>query len=307
MSLPDVEGVIFRCSRRYGDFVGSTRGNDLRCICMSNSTSIPYIMGRTARERRRLLLQGAILQPVTERFLWDAGISPGMRILDLGCGIGDVALIAAQMSGLDGEVVGIDTDGEALAFAERRARDTNLRHVRFEHADILEYRSDEPFDAVVLRHVLIHTADPVRIARKAVSLLRAGGIAAFQEYDLSSWPAGYPAVPLVSRLQEALIGLFQKATPHANIGMRVGRIMQEAGLHRPRSYAESLIENGPESLFHEWLAETVRSLMPALEILGLTEAAGDPETLADRLRSGTIAAQASLTTPLIVSTSARKP
>ncbi len=60
---------------------------------------------------------------MTERLLIDAGIGPGMRVLDVGCGRGDVALLAAKMVGAQGEVVGIDRDLVALESARGRVRD----------------------------------------------------------------------------------------------------------------------------------------------------------------------------------------
>ena len=56
-------------------------------------------MGHTDRERRRLALQAAILNPLTDSLLRRAGVSAGMSILELGCGIGDVSLIAARLIG----------------------------------------------------------------------------------------------------------------------------------------------------------------------------------------------------------------
>ena len=63
-----------------------------------------YVMGHSDRERRRLALQAAVLNPLTDSFLRRAGISAGMRILDLGCGIGEVSLIAARLVGPHGHV-----------------------------------------------------------------------------------------------------------------------------------------------------------------------------------------------------------
>jgi cyclopropane fatty-acyl-phospholipid synthase-like methyltransferase len=54
-----------------------------------------YVMGHTDRERRRLSLQAAVLNPLTDSFLRRAGVSAGMHVLELGCGIGEVSLIAA--------------------------------------------------------------------------------------------------------------------------------------------------------------------------------------------------------------------
>ena len=55
---------------------------------MSNST---YVLGSSPRELSRLSLQDEIIRPVTERLLRQLGIKEGLRVLDLGCGAGDVS------------------------------------------------------------------------------------------------------------------------------------------------------------------------------------------------------------------------
>jgi cyclopropane fatty-acyl-phospholipid synthase-like methyltransferase len=59
-------------------------------------------------ELQRLEVQGRALGPATRMIFAAAGIRTGMRVLDLGCGVGDVAFVAADLAGADGYVVGID-------------------------------------------------------------------------------------------------------------------------------------------------------------------------------------------------------
>jgi 2-polyprenyl-3-methyl-5-hydroxy-6-metoxy-1,4-benzoquinol methylase len=266
----------------------------------SANSSSAYILGRTDRERARLGIQATILNPLTECFLRSAGIAPGMRVLDIGCGVGDVALIAARLVGPDGEVVGIDVDPGALRIAAERAREEDCGHVSFECSDIAVYNPRREFHAAVGRHVLIHTRDPLNTVQNAASVIADGGIVAFEEYDLSFWPAGYPAVMLAANLQWAIVEAFRHIVPYANIGMRLPWLMQQAGLRQVRANSECLIDGGPDSPFCQWLAETIRSAFPAMEKVGLAAVAGDIETLAPRLREQVASAGASLTSPLIV-------
>src|SRR5262249_28520104 len=128
-----------------------------------------YVLGHSEAEIRRLTTQAAILRPITERLLRSAGIGPGMRVLDVGCGAGDVALLAAELVGPTGVVVGIDRNREAVAVAAERARAANLWHVAFEETSVEELIDDERFDLAIGRYVLIHQSDPVTFIRAAAS------------------------------------------------------------------------------------------------------------------------------------------
>jgi hypothetical protein len=51
-----------------------------------------YLLGHSDRELERLRVQARFIEPITRRFFVDAGIAPGMRVLDVGSGVGDVAI-----------------------------------------------------------------------------------------------------------------------------------------------------------------------------------------------------------------------
>ena len=71
-----------------------------------------YALGHSSAEIQRLKNQAAMLRPITERLLRSAGIDAGMRVLDLGCGAGDVSMLAAELVGPAGFVVAIDRSQE---------------------------------------------------------------------------------------------------------------------------------------------------------------------------------------------------
>ena len=83
---------------------------------------LEYVFGHSQREIQRLIYQAAMRRPVTERLLRNVKIGPGTRVLDLGCGAGDVSMLAAQFVGPTGLVVGIDRNREVLTLAAERAR-----------------------------------------------------------------------------------------------------------------------------------------------------------------------------------------
>ena len=88
---------------------------------MASETPKTYELRSSETEHRRLVRQAWLLEPLTERLFREAGIGHGMRVLDLGCGMGDVAMLAARLVGPSGRVVAVDLDDIVLANASQRA------------------------------------------------------------------------------------------------------------------------------------------------------------------------------------------
>src|SRR6516162_9212146 len=160
-----------------------------------------YGLGHADHELERLKLQAGLIEPITRRWLLEAGIKTGMRVLDVGSGVGDVALMAAELVGATGEVVGTDRATVALAIAAQRAKARSFRNVRFLKCDPSETAFDEPFDAIVGRYVLMYQADPVEMVRKLVTHLGPGGLVLFHE-PYRDGIRSYPTVPSYDRARQ---------------------------------------------------------------------------------------------------------
>ena len=113
-----------------------------------------------------------MLRPITERLLRNAGIDTGMRVLDLGCGAGDVTMLVAELVGPEGFVVGIDRNQQVLDVARVRTREAGLQQISFLEASIEAFSAREPFDLVIGRYILIHQSEPVMLLRNAGRLVR---------------------------------------------------------------------------------------------------------------------------------------
>ena len=101
-----------------------------------NNPASPYALGSTDAEHERLIRQAARVAPLTERLFRKAGIGPGQRVLDLGSGVGDVAMLVARLVGHSGEVVGIERDLRSLARAWARVAEAGLLNVSFIQSDV---------------------------------------------------------------------------------------------------------------------------------------------------------------------------
>jgi SAM-dependent methyltransferase len=260
---------------------------------------VEYILGHSGREIRRLMHQAAILRPITERLLRGAGIGTGMRVLDLGCGAGDVSMLAAELVGPTGSVVGIDRSQEVVAVARERARTAGLRHVDFEEASVDAFSDPEPFDAAIGRYVLIHQADPVAFIRAAAGLVRPGGVVAFHELCVGGQVLqSLPGVPLWQQAWDWMRMAFQAAAPHSDAGGRLIEHFSRAGLPQPALFCESPVGGGKDSPLYAWLAETLESFMPQVLRTGIVTADTIAiETFEDRLRTAVVEAQSQVVGP----------
>ncbi len=107
-----------------------------------------YAFGRSRAEYERLIEQAELFRPLTERMLLAAGITRGMQVLDVGCGVGDVSFLVAALVGPEGSVVGVDLDAEALKLAEVRRTAQGITNVEFRQSDA---RSVDSGDSSTLR------------------------------------------------------------------------------------------------------------------------------------------------------------
>lgn len=252
---------------------------------LEKTPEVEYVLGHSPAEIRRLMLQAALLKPITERLLREAGLAPGMRVLDLGCGTGDVAMLAAEIVGSEGEVVGIDRSADVLAVAQGRAWDAGLANVEFREGAAEDFADRWPFDLAVGRYVLIHQGDPAEFIRAAALHVRPGGAVAFHEIGLYGKCQALPPLPLLQQVWDVVMAAFHSVMTHPDAGGRMVTHFHNAGLERPTMFCEVPIGTGPESPVLTILALATNVLLPQIEKIGASTAAElDVDTLEDRLR-----------------------
>jgi SAM-dependent methyltransferase len=266
---------------------------------MGSSIAMEYILGHSEREIQRLILQASILRPTTRRLLRRAGIGEGMRVLDLGCGAGDVSMIAAELVGASGTVVGIDRNPEVLEIARARAYAAGLRQVEFREAAAEDFTDPMPFDAAVGRYVLIHQVEPSTLIRRSAGLVRPGGSVAFHELCLDEWALrSLPPVPLWHQAGEWLRAAFRSTVPHCDAGGRLVEHFAEAGLPRPDVFCEVPVGGGDDSPLYAWVAGTLESVLPHLARTQVPAADLHPiSTFDDRLRAAVVGSRSQLVGP----------
>jgi phosphoethanolamine N-methyltransferase len=120
-------------------------------------------------------------EATTRELLGLVALGPGLRVLDVGCGLGGAAFLMAQTFGA--RVHGIDLSRNMLQIARTRCQEAQLTDaVTFEHADILRYDRPDAYDLAHSRDVFLHIHDKAGLLANIKRCLRPGGQLLFSDY-----------------------------------------------------------------------------------------------------------------------------
>ncbi|HKW50991.1 MAG TPA: class I SAM-dependent methyltransferase [Candidatus Eisenbacteria bacterium] len=245
-----------------------------------------YVLGHSDRELDRLKTQARLIDPITQRFFREAGLVPGMRVLDVGSGAGDVAFLAAELVGDTGEVVGVDRAPAALEEARERATARRSLNVTFRDGDPADMTFVRPFDAVIGRYVLQFQKDPAKMLRNLAARVRPGGLVVFHEIDWGGVQS-FPPVPTYDQCCRWCVDTLRLSGTETRMGIKLHSTFVAAGLPPPLMRLEALITGGSTSpaLLH-LVTDVLETLLPEMERLGVATAADvGIETLVERINT----------------------
>jgi SAM-dependent methyltransferase len=229
-----------------------------------------YVMGRTEAERARLSQQDRIFAPHSENLFRQAGIAEGMRVVDVGCGVGDATALLARIVGPAGSVIGVDQDAASLEAAERMVAGAGLSNVTFQQRTLPDIDLDAPTDALAGRLILLHFDDPASVLAELTRYVRPGGVVTFQDITISR-ARSVPEVPLWTRLIEWISAGATLAGAGPDFGDRLPAVFRRAGLSHPQAAAVSITGDADSPVPAYWV-QTVRSLAPLLVARGTATA-----------------------------------
>ncbi len=261
-----------------------------------------YTLGRTSHETNRLIEQSRIYGESTKRLCEQAGIVEGMRVLEIGSGAGDVAIMLSELVGETGQVIGVDINPTILESARQRVMEIGIDNIEFLAGDGREIVFEEKFDAIIGRFVLMYMSDPTAALAKLISHLKPEGIVAFQEPEYTLYPAfKHPDTPLINQLISWILDVFHRSGAHLNAGLGLYRIFIDAGLPAPEMHLQSPIGGEGNWSGYRYMATIFESLLPLIEEYGLaTSEQVDVDTLSERLRMEVLSAKRPFFLPLHV-------
>lgn len=232
-------------------------------------STLKYSLGYAATELERLAVQARALRPITKRLLRNAGIAPRMRVLDLGCGAGDVSLLLAELVGPNGSVAAIDPSEAALAMTRDRIHKAGVKNVSLHRATLSEFVDKAGFDLAIGRYVLVHQRAPARFIAEAAQLLRSGGIIAFHEINEFSGGSSLPPVALWDQITNTVMEVMRRIVPSPDAALRLAEAFEEAGLGAPSLICERVVGTRQSTQVIAWMTSTFQEMLARATEFGL--------------------------------------
>ena len=217
----------------------------------------------------RLIILHRLYETGTRRVLLESGLRRGMRVADIGCGVGLVSALLANLVGPDGHVVGIDASAAQIDQARARSDGgTNLSFVQASATDTGLPR--ESFDLVYCRFVLIHLTEPERALREMRALLKPNGILVWEDGDLTT--AGSKPPSALGAFSELWGRLGPLRGVDYTLGRRLFQMVQAAGFPAPAvTFNQPVVARGENKRLLEL---SVAEAGPAFVEAGLITAEG---------------------------------
>ena len=268
--------------------------------------SVEEVIARSREEVDQPGLLARAFAPLTRSLFAEAGLQPGMSVLDVCSSVGDVAFLAREIVGAEGHVSGFDSSAEAVAYANERATFRGLANVNFVEARADELPFGQDFDAIVGRLVLMYRSDPVADLRALVRSLRPGGLVVFQELDMLPGKTVPPAA-VIDDVRAWLLDTFARAGIELEMGPKLYPTFTAAGLTPPQMRVDGFI-GGAESIAPALVADVARMLLPQAEALGAVSAKeAQVDTLEERMRADLERTGGVMSTPLVIGAWAKLP
>jgi len=222
----------------------------------------PYMLATGEKAVSRLDLLERIFGPSTRHLLFSAGLSSGMRVAEIGCGIGLTARWVSTQVSPGGSVAGVDSSSEQMQIGERSAAEAGTANLSFREGNA--YKTGLPrdcFDLVYSRFLLCHVTDPPKALAEMSSLLKRGGILVCEDHD-DGGIFTEPATHAYKRLVEISDAVNRSHGLDSYIGLKLPQLFREVGFSQPEVKVNQIaLVRGEEKRFWEL---TLREAAPAI-------------------------------------------
>jgi ubiquinone/menaquinone biosynthesis C-methylase UbiE len=201
-----------------------------RAVDLREPGTPEYVLGASALERHRLLMQCELLKPQARAMLDEIGVGKNWWTIDIGCGPLGILDVLAEQTGPGAEVIGLERDPNMLEFGHELMSQRGLESVRLIQGDAHNTEMPESsFDLAHARLLLVNVPNPMGVVAEMTRIVRPGGWVALEEIDWLSWVCE-PMHPAWARLLKINIEIWSKRGMDVFIGRKLPRMLMHAGL-----------------------------------------------------------------------------
>lgn len=203
----------------------------------------------------------------TKKLLMDSGVKENLRILDVGCGNGEVSFLLHELMAGTGEVVGIDSNEAAILAAQKTAAEKQLKNIQFMTMKIEEAAEKlGMFDMIVGRRILMYLPDSSQIIKGLMKCLTAAGRMIFQESDALGSDAQMQTFPLHTRVQQWVWETVAQEQGNIHIGSEMYTLFTKAGLNVMQIRAEAVLQTAETGSDLAWLLQVMEKRIIQAEV-----------------------------------------
>ena len=184
-------------------------------------------------EMNRLQCQAEELSPLVFESIEKCGISEGMRVVDVGCGTGQVSFLISKTVGPRGAVIGIDVNTTAIELCRNIATTEGVKNVSFIVGNACDMSHDLPDNSIDIsysRFLLTHLEDPLAAIREMIRITKRKGIIMIEDCDLTHWIVE-PDDRSVNQLWRWYSNIIMKNGGDPTLGRKLYRMFIDQGLN----------------------------------------------------------------------------
>jgi SAM-dependent methyltransferase len=237
-----------------------------------------YVLGTGEDELARLGLQHRLWSDAAHSAWRDAGVAPGQRVLDVGCGPGYAAFDLAQIVGAGGAVVGVDESERFIGWMNAQAVARGLPTCSGIAGDVQDLGAvltraghagpADAFDLAYARWLLCFVPAPRRVVAGVTAALRPGGRFVVHDYFNYTSMTMAPRRASHDRAVAATAASWRARGGDPDVAGTLPRMLEEAGMRVTAVRVHQRVARGSDSMF-AWPDVWWRTYAPKLVAMGL--------------------------------------